>query len=86
MHLILQVSTSLVQERVVSPSCLPLALEATLAPREIQRFLDATINDEESAMGEDEATLHVATVLAKDFGYSLEVRVFGSLSCTVFVD
>ncbi|CAN0574983.1 unnamed protein product, partial [Ectocarpus sp. 12 AP-2014] len=29
--------TSLAQERVISPSCLPLGLEANVIPREVQR-------------------------------------------------
>ncbi|CAN0572281.1 unnamed protein product, partial [Ectocarpus sp. 12 AP-2014] len=64
--------TSLALEGVISPSCLPLGLEANVIPREVQRFFDSTINGEGSAMGDAEAALHVATALAKDFGYSLE--------------
>ena len=71
----LQVSTSLVEERVIGPSCLPAALGPTLVPIHVQRFFAEATSPEGEAMGRDEATLHVATDVTKAFGYDLEVNL-----------
>ena len=75
---------------MIGPSCLPLGLEAILIPREAKRFLDETVNAEGSAVGDAEATLKVAKVLANAFGYSIEVSavhillVFGCGGVSLF--
>ncbi|CAM9163771.1 unnamed protein product [Scytosiphon promiscuus] len=58
--------------RVIGPSCLPTALRPTLVPREAQRFFAEASSPEGAAMGRDEATLQVATEVAKSFGYDLK--------------
>lgn len=67
--------TSLVDERVVGPSCLPAALERTLVPNEMQRLFGEVISPEGKGMSRDEATLNVAKEVTKAFGYDLEVNL-----------
>ncbi|CAN0064599.1 unnamed protein product [Choristocarpus tenellus] len=73
-----KVSTSLVQDRVIGPSCLPEALGQTLVPMETQRCFSETVNPPGKAMGRDEATVFVAKTVATDFGYQIEMRASSS--------
>lgn len=72
----LQVPTSRARggERVVGPSCLPAGLPKTIVPSQVQEFLGRQMTGED-AMGHEEATLHVATKVARSFNYALEVNL-----------
>ncbi|CAM9899114.1 unnamed protein product, partial [Choristocarpus tenellus] len=76
--MVFQVSTSLVQERVIDPSCLPEALGQTLVPTEMQRCFAEAVHPQGKAMGRDEATIFVAKTVATDFGYQIEPRASSS--------